>query len=180
MNNDYKKMVAEFGGGSVAMMQHNLGSYAQNVKAFGKDKIVGVPLFPSASGSHNVVSNPVDGIGVFKSSKHSDQAWKFAEYVASQESNSYWNSSVGQIPVNTAVAQESWINDNLALKDALAVSTDPTTNVVQLPYYLPQFNSIIKSESEPLFQKVLLGQLSAKDFLDQLGQKLTEAKAKFK
>ena len=178
VNNDYKKMVAEFDGGSVAIMQHNLGSYADHVKAFGSSRIVGVPLFPSPSGRHNVVSNPIDGIGIFKNSKYIEQAWAFAEYVASQQTSSYWNSKVGQIPANKDVTREAWFQRDTPLKDAVDVVTDVTTNVVQLPYYLPQFNSIIKTESEPLYQKVLLGGMTVKDFLDQLAQKLTAAQAK--
>ena len=180
VNNDYKKMVAEFDAQSIAVMQHNLGSYADHVKAFGKDKIIGVPLFPAPSGRHNVVSNPVDGVGVFKSSKHTEQAWKFAEYVASQQADSYWNQQVGQIPANKEVAREGWLRRDQPLRDALSVVTDVTTNVVQLPYYLPQFNSIVKAGSEPQFKKVLLGQMTVTAVLNDLAQKLTDAKAKFK
>jgi multiple sugar transport system substrate-binding protein len=55
------------------------------------------------------------------------------------------------------------------------VLNDPSTNLVQLPYYLPEFNAITKTDAEPQFQKVLLGELSAKDFLDQMAGALTEA-----
>jgi multiple sugar transport system substrate-binding protein len=51
---------------------------------------------------------------------------------------------------------------------------------VQLPYYLPEFNAITKTDTEPLFQKVMLGQMSAKDFLDQFAGKFTDAQAKYK
>ena len=56
----------------------------------------------------------------------------------------------------------------------------PATKVVQMPYHLPEFNEITKTWAEPLFQKVLLGQMSAKDFLDQFATKLTEAQAGYK
>lgn len=64
--------------------------------------------------------------------------------------------------------------------EAQQVLNDPATKVVQMPYHLPEFNEITKTWAEPLFQKVLLGQLSAKDFLDQFAAKLTEAQAAYK
>ena len=66
------------------------------------------------------------------------------------------------------------------IAEANKVLNDSSTKVVQLPYYLPEFNSITKTDTEPLFQKVLLGQMSAKDFLDQFAAKFTDAQAKFK
>jgi len=66
------------------------------------------------------------------------------------------------------------------LKMAVETLEDPNTVVVSPPYYLPQFSSITKSETEPLFQKVLLGEMRPKEFLDTLAQKLTDAQAEWK
>lgn len=173
INNGYPQMVAEFTSGSVAMMHHNLGSSADVKKAFG-DKVAAVPL-PSVSGKPTVLANPVDGFSVFKASKHKDAAWKFAEFLVSKESNSYWNQQVGQIPANSDVQSEAWINDNAAVKSALALIGDANTTVVDAPVYLPQYSSITKADSEPLYQKVLLGQLPAAEFVSQLASKLTSA-----
>jgi len=66
-----RNMVAEFDHGSVGMLQHNLGSYNDHIKAFGKDKVDGIPLPPSQDGGvRTIVSNPVDGLGMFKSGKN--------------------------------------------------------------------------------------------------------------
>ncbi len=54
---------------------------------------------------------------------------------------------------------------------------DPGTRIVQLPYYLPEWNSAGKGETEPVFQKLLLGEVSAKDFCDQFEEKLNKAQA---
>ncbi|NUT50714.1 MAG: sugar ABC transporter substrate-binding protein, partial [Saccharothrix sp.] len=47
--------------------------------------------------------------------------------------------------------------------------------LVPAPVYLPEYSSITKTDTEPLYQKVLLGQMSAQDFLNQLAAKLTTA-----
>jgi multiple sugar transport system substrate-binding protein len=180
VNNDYTKMVAQYDGGTVAIMHHNLGSYQNQLKAFGKAGATAVPFPAAVNGVHTVVSNPIDGIGVFKSSKNQDAAWQFAQFVGSAETNGKWNQQVGQIPVNLDAAKQSWINDSPPIHAALDVLDDPATEVVQLPYYLPQFNSITKTETEPLYQQVLLGQMSGKDFLGQLAGKLNDAQQQWR
>ncbi|MFC5031429.1 ABC transporter substrate-binding protein [Streptomyces sp. DSM 41987] len=181
LNNDFVKMVAEFDQGSIGMLQHNLGSYTDHVKAFGKDRIDGIPLPPSTDGGvRTVVSNPVDGLGLFKSGTNKAAAWKFIEFAASAEMNSLWNESAGAIPANTGTAGDKWITDAKPTKAAMDSPNDPKTKIVQFPYYLPDWNSITKADSEPDFQKLLLGKTSAKDFADKLADKLNAAQADYK
>ncbi|MET1074991.1 MAG: sugar ABC transporter substrate-binding protein [Umezawaea sp.] len=175
VNNNYTQMVAQFTGGSVAMMHHNLGSYSDVTKALGTDKVGAITLPVGPSGKKTVVPNPTDGFAVFKNSKNPDAAWKFAEFLVSQESNSYWNEKVGQIPANTDVRGAEWIQKNPAVKMALGVLEDPATVLVPAPVYLPEYSSITKTDSEPAYQKVLLGQLSPQEFLTGVADKLTTA-----
>ncbi len=175
VNNNYTQMVAQFTGGSVAMMHHNLGSYSDVTKALGTDKVGAISLPVGPSGKKTVVPNPTDGFAVFKGGKNTDASWKFVEFLVSQESNSYWNEKVGQIPANTDVRSEKWIEANQPVKMALGVLEDPATKLVPAPVYLPQYSSITKTDSEPAYQKVLLGELSAQEFLTGLADKLTEA-----
>ncbi|HZG06308.1 MAG TPA: sugar ABC transporter substrate-binding protein [Streptomyces sp.] len=180
LNNDFTKMVATFDGGEVGMLQHNLGSYTDHVKAFGEERIDGLPLPPSAEGApRTMVSNPVDGLGLFKSSENKAAAWKFIEFAASAEMNSLWNESAGAIPAHTDAADDAWINEAGPTKAAMESLDDPDTRIVQLPYYLPDWNGISKADTEPNFQKLLLGQMSAKEFADDLAKRLNEAQAEW-
>ncbi len=174
INNSFTQMIAQFTGGSVAMMHHNLGSYSDVTKALG-DKVAAIPLPVGPSGKRTIVPNPTDGFAVFKNSENQDAAWKFAEFLTSAESNSYWNEKVGQIPANTDVRSAAWIDSAAHVKMALGVLEDPATVLVPAPVYLPQYSSITKTESEPQYQKVLLGELSAQQFLDDMAKKLTDA-----
>jgi multiple sugar transport system substrate-binding protein len=180
VTNDYPKMVAQFDGGTIAIMQHNLGSYNDHVKALGKDKVAAFAVPKSDSGVRAVVSQPVSGIGVFSSGKNKDAAFRFTEFAASKAMNSYWAEQTGQLPSNSEVNGEAWLGAQQHIAEANKVLNDASTKVVQLPYYLPDFNAITKTDTEPLFQKVLLGQMSAKDFLDQFAAKFTDAQAKYK
>ncbi|OMI37482.1 ABC transporter substrate-binding protein [Streptomyces sparsogenes] len=181
LNNDFTKMVAQFDQGDIGMLQHNLGSYTDHLKAFGKDKIAGVPMPPSADGQpRTIVSNPVDGLGLFKASENKAAAWKFIEFAASAEMNSLWNQDVGAIPANVDAADDAWIKQAPPTKAALESLSDPRTKVVQLPYYLPDWNTISKADNEPDFQKVLLGKMTAKEFCDKVADELDKAQADWK
>jgi multiple sugar transport system substrate-binding protein len=178
LNNDFVNMVAEFDQGTVGMLQHNLGSYNDHVKAFGKDRVAGIPLPPSQDGGvRTVVSNPVDGLGLFRSGKNKAAAWKFIEFAASAPMNSLWNRSAGAIPANTGAANDQWIRDAAPTEAAMRSLDDPKTKIVQFPYYLPDWNSLTKADSEPDFQKLLLGKMSARDFAGELAGKLNAAQA---
>ncbi|MFJ8539916.1 ABC transporter substrate-binding protein [Streptomyces sp. NPDC093591] len=179
LNNDFTKMVSQWDSGTIGMLNHNLGSYQDHVKALGTDKFRGIPQPTGPGGKRVQVSNPVDGLGLFKSSKNKDAAWKFIEFAVSHEANSQWNESAGAIPSNKEAAQDAWISQAEPTKLAAAALNDGSTTIVQLPYYLPDWNTISKADNEPNFQKVLLGDMSAKEFLDTMAEQLNEAQAEW-
>ncbi|MFB8774086.1 ABC transporter substrate-binding protein [Streptomyces broussonetiae] len=179
LNNDFTKMVAQWDSGTIGMLNHNLGSYQDHVKAFGADKFRGIPQPSGADGKRVQVSNPVDGLGMFKSSKNKDAAWKFIEFAAGHESNSKFNQSAGQVPANLDAAKDPWVSEAEPTKLAAEALSDGSTTIVQLPYYLPDWNTISKADNEPNFQKVLLGKMSAEEFCDTLAEQLNEAQAEW-
>jgi multiple sugar transport system substrate-binding protein len=176
VTNSFTQMVAQFGGGSVAMLHHNLGSSADHAKSLGS-KAAAVPLPQKDPKRPVIVANPVDGFAILKSSKHQDAAWTFISYLLNAETNSYWNRTVGQLPANTAANAESWIEDQEPVRLTLALLSDPATTVVSPPVYLPEYSAITKTQMEPKFQEVLLGKLTPKEYLDTLAEALTEAQA---
>jgi len=180
VNNDFTKMVAQWDSGTIGMLSHNLGSYQDHLKALGAQKFRGLPNPTQADGTRVQISNPVDGLSLFKSSKNKAAAWKFIEFALSHEENSKFNESAGQIPANTDAAGDAWIQKAEPTKLAAAALNGDGTKIVQLPYYLPDWNTISKADNEPNFQKVLLGKMSAKDFLNLLADQLNKAQADWK
>lgn len=132
-----------------------------------------------STGKRVQVSNPVDGMGLFKSSKNKDAAWKFIEFATSHDENSKFNKAAGQVPSNNDAAKDAWISEAEPTKLAAAALTDGSTTIVQLPYYLPDWNTISKADNEPNFQKVLNGDMGAKEFLDAVAGQLNEAQAEW-
>jgi multiple sugar transport system substrate-binding protein len=180
VNNDFTKMVAQWDSGTIGMLSHNLGSYQDHLKALGKEKFRGIPNPTLDDGTRVQVSNPVDGLSLFKSGKNKAAAWKFIEFAVSAAENSKFNESAGQVPANTDAAEDAWIQSAEPTKLAAEALNGGNTKIVQLPYYLPDWNTISKSDNEPNFQKVLLGKLSAKEFLDTLADQLNTAQADWK
>ncbi|MFJ8790908.1 ABC transporter substrate-binding protein [Streptomyces sp. NPDC102462] len=180
VNNDFTKMVAQWDSGTIGMLSHNLGSYQDHLKALGEGKFRGIPNPTLEDGTRVQVSNPVDGLSLFKSSKNKAAAWKFIEFAVSHEENSKFNRSAGQVPANTDAAQDAWIQQSEPTKLAAEALNGTNTKIVQLPYYLPDWNTISKADNEPNFQKLLLGKMTAKDFLDTLADQLDSAQADWK
>ncbi|MFI2317504.1 sugar-binding protein [Streptomyces sp. CB00072] len=180
VNNDFTKMVAQWDTGTIGMLSHNLGSYQDHLKALGEDKFAGIPAPIGDGGTRVQVSNPVDGLGLFRSSQNKTAAWKFIEFAASHASNSKWNESAGAMPANTEAAKDPWINETESTALAAKTLTDGSTKIVDLPYYLPDWNNISKADNEPEFQKLLLGKITAKAFLDEMAEELNAANKEWK
>ncbi|WP_081223724.1 sugar ABC transporter substrate-binding protein [Streptomyces sp. M41(2017)] len=180
VNNDFTKMVAQWDSGTIGMLSHNLGSYQDHLKALGAGAFRGVPNPTQDDGTRVQVSNPVDGLTLFKSGKNKAAAWKFIEFAVSAAENSKFNESAGQVPANTDAAKDQWIQRAEPTRLAAEALNGGSTKIVQLPYYLPDWNTISKADNEPNFQKVLLGKMSAKDFLDTLADQLNAAQADWK
>ncbi|MFE6039702.1 ABC transporter substrate-binding protein [Streptomyces sp. NPDC056452] len=180
LNNDFTKMVAQFDSGDIGMLNHNLGSYQDHVSTLGADRFRGIPQPELADGTRVMVSNPVSGLALFKSSENKAAAWKFIEYAASHAANSKFSESAGLIPANEEAAKDPWIDTSETTKLGAEALFSGNTKIVQLPYYLPDWNTLSKADSEPNFQKVLLGKMSAEEFLGSLAERLDEAQAEWK
>ena len=178
INHGYQEMAAEFDSGHVAMIMHNLGSYPQHVQALGKDAVGAVTLPALSGGKHVLLNSAYISAMVFKGTKHADAAWKFAAFLASADSVSYFNQKIGQIPPNTKVAGQQWLLDNTGIQNALATERQSSTTLVNPPWQLPDYTSI-EAQMEPELQKVLLGQVTPSTFAGDLAGKLTTSKRQY-
>ncbi|WP_030611240.1 ABC transporter substrate-binding protein [Streptomyces sclerotialus] len=180
INNDFTKMVAQWDSGEIGMLNHNMGSYQDHVKALGTKKFRGIPNPTLDDGTRVMVSNPVDGLGLFKSGKNKAAAWKFIEFAASHEANSKWSESAGTIPSNLEAAKDDWVQESETTRLGAEALNSDKTKIVDLPYYLPDWNTLSKADNEPAFQKVLLGRTTPKAFLDSLADQFDAAQAEWK
>ena len=179
VDNAYPAMIAQFTGGEVDMVHHNLGTTSQVKKALGTN-VAGMMLPVGPSGKHTILANPVSGFGIFQHSAHQAAAWQFIQFLDSHAADSYWNQQVGQIPANTQAYADSWYQSSGITKQAGDLLNSASTTVVQPPVYLPEYSQITKTVAEPAFQKVLLGKMSAADFAKSMADAFTAAEKKWK
>lgn len=179
VTNTYPKMLAQFQGGQIAMMQHNIGSYPTISQTFDDTQVAPIPLPRSAEGAGRIVlTTLLPSMGIFDDD-HADESWEFIEFAMQPENNSKLAEQAAGIPTNIEAQEADWVQTQPAIQMALDVINDPETKFVQTAGYLPEYTGIIRTEIEPMFQKVLLGEATAEELLDLWADELNEAKADY-
>ncbi len=172
-------IVANFDGGMAAIIAHNNGSAKDHAKALKPDQYQAVAFPVSKAGTHSYTSGAPCGYTIFKKSKVKDAAWKFISFMAGTHGNSYFNRSIGQVPTNTKVLTEDWVNEQPQIQLALSLMADKKTRLVTQPKYLPDYSNIMEKQMPPLFQSVMAGRMTPEAFLKTWADKFTEAKAQY-
>ena len=181
ISNGYKEMVAAFDTGTVAMIQHNLGSYGEHSKTLGEGKFFAFAPPVSESGKRIISGGyPVNGYVMFKQSEVKDEAWRFISFLCSAESQSYWNENIGQMPTHADLANENWVVNTQHISEAMKIQQDPNTIAFPYPLYLPDYQSIQDSIATPGFQAVLAGQKTSQEFLTEWADAMTQAEADYR
>ncbi|MCM3728059.1 sugar ABC transporter substrate-binding protein [Neobacillus cucumis] len=179
ITNGYKEMIAGFDTGAVAMVQHNIGSFGEHKEALKPDQFQAIPLPKTDDGRYVAEGGNTIGISIFKTTKHPDAAWKFAAFLNSKDSQSYWNQQVGQIPTNSDVLSEEWVKESPHIQTAFKVYDDPKTVLYKPPFYLPEYRSILDTVVDPGTQAVLSGKKTVEEFLDEWAKAIEDAQKKY-
>lgn len=179
ITNGYKEMIAGFDTGVVAMVQHNIGSFGEHSEALEPEQFQAIPLPKTEDGKYVAEGGNTIGISIFKSTKNPDAAWKFAEFINSAESQSYWNEIVGQIPTNADVIKEDWIKNSPHIQTAFEVYDDPNLILYKPPFYLPDYRSILDNLVDPGTQAVMSGKKTAQEFLDEWAKAIEDSQKQY-
>lgn len=171
----YKEVVASFDAGRTAMIQHNLGSYRDHLKALGQDRFSSALLPPAVNGKRTVFGN-ANGYGIMRTTRHPDEAWRLISFLLSEESQIYWNSEVGQLPTNLNAWDNPYFRSNPVLKEAIAAFRSPDTAFMHAAYELPDYPSLIRL-MEPEFQQVIAGDATVEHFLDSWAQLMENSRS---
>lgn len=165
ITNGYKEMVAAFDTGKAAILHHNIGSFGEHSEALEPDQFKAIPLPVSIEGNYVAEGGNTIGISIFAGSDHPEEAFRFIEFANNAESQSIWNQEVGQIPTNSEVMSEEWIQDAQHLSTAFSVYDNTDTALYEPPFYLPDYRSILDNQVDPGIQSVMAGEKSVEDFL---------------
>ena len=176
ITNASTEMISAFDSGSAAMIFHNIGSYGQHRDTLGEEKFGAVVNLKSVDDTNVMVSNGVASLSVFKNSKHPEEAYKFIQYLTEHTANSYFNETLGSIPTNKEALADEWVQNSAPVKAAADMLLDPETKIATLPVEVTGYFDLHTNTLAKDFQNVLLGNESAKDYLDNWANKMTELK----
>lgn len=176
----YSEMVNGFAEGKIAMMHHDLFSAGLLAESLG-DKVDAIPLpIPDGASAHTQLMSGVSTYGIFAGTEHPEEAWKFVEFLLSAEANSALMESVGSIPASIEAGQDSWTQSQPGVRVAVELLNDPETTTVYAPMYLPDYSAIETSQSEPEYQRMLLGEIDAETFVHDLALRFEESEAAYR
>ena len=179
VTNGYKEMVAAFDTGAVAMVQHNIGSYSEHKKSMKPEQYAPLTLPKTADGKVIQEGGNTIGYGIYNTSKHPEEAWKFVSFLCSQESQSYWNQNIGQIPTHLDSLKEPWAKELPHMQLAFKVLSDPNLRFYQPPMYLPEYRSILDQTGDPGIQAVMTGKKTVEEFLNEWAATFEKSKQKY-
>ncbi|WP_066310524.1 sugar ABC transporter substrate-binding protein [Bacillus sp. FJAT-29814] len=179
ITNGYKEMIAAFDTGVVGMVHHNPGSFGEHSKALPAGSFKMIPLPTTKDGRYVAEGGNAVNLAMFKATKNPDAAWKFIEFVNSEDAQSYWNQQTGQIPTNKDVLDDQWVQDAQHIKVAFEVYNNSKTKIYMPPFYLPDYRTILDTIVDPGVQSVMSGKMTAKEFLDQWAKAIEDSKAKY-
>jgi multiple sugar transport system substrate-binding protein len=176
ITNDYKAMIAGFDSGKIAMLQHNIGSFAEHSEALESNQFQAIPLPKSVKGYYVTEDGNTIGVSIFKGTRHPEESWKFIQFINSKKAQSYWNQSVGQIPTNVDVLNEEWIKTSPHIQTAQKVYNNPNTILFEPPFYLSEYRTILNTIVDTGTQSVLSGKMTVEEFLDKWAEAMEEAR----
>lgn len=180
ITNGYKEMVAAFDTGVANMMCHNLGSYGEHMKTLGEGNFAAVTGMKSLKGNANVVTNGSICYSLYNTTKHPEEAFRFAAYLCEAEQSLYWNSNIGQLPTSKKALDSDYARSAQHIASAAATTADPTTTIVATPIYVPGSADLLTVDLEPKFQQVLLGDMTPQAFLDYYADEMTKLLEEYK
>jgi len=177
ITNGYKEMVANFDNGIAAMIMHNIGSYGEHMQTLGPGKFAAA-AFPVGKLGKRTAITALKGYVIYKGTKYPAESWKLVHFLASAESQSYWNQKIGQLPTRLDVMNEPWVSEAQHLKLMGDTFADKKSVALKNPQYLPDYNAIL-TRLDPAFQEVLLGKRPVEKFLNDWASAMEKAKAEY-
>ena len=83
------------------------------------------------------------------------------------------------MPASLEAQKAEWITKAQPLTAIVEAGKNPKTQYLQLPTYLPDWGSILKTEMEPDFQSVLQAKMTPEAFLGKYAERFEKAQAEF-
>ena len=177
----WTQLANAFQSDKAGIVVHNLGSGASMTKAFkGNTSKYQAAMFPASAKGYVLHPGLMPlGLSMSSSSKNKDAAWKVMTLYLSKDVNLAYAKLYGEIPANTEATKDSFFKNTQYMSVGVQLETSKNVKFGGTPYYLPEYTNI-QTQMEPMIQKVMSGQMSAKDMLDKWASLLQKALADYK
>ncbi|MEG2833178.1 MAG: sugar ABC transporter substrate-binding protein [Ruthenibacterium sp.] len=177
----FKEMAADYTAGIAMSYIHNMGSYDALSKAMKPDQFALAMFPPSPSTKKSTTSMPTVKVNaMFKSCENQDAAWRFMQFLASQESDTAINQMTGELPVRQDTLELDWAKEAPQLKETIPFLKDNTKISVVYPNYMPDFQNLASQTGDPAFQELLTGKITVDQFVETMATAMEEAYAYYK
>ena len=176
----FNEMVADFNAELAMTLIHNLGSYENQRQTFEPHQFSFRPFPPSpVIGMQAEQVATAKGLMISVNSNHPEEAWEYIKWNTSREAISAINQAVGELPTRYDSLSDPWVANATHMRHLPEYAATPKVTIA-IPNYLPDYNRHNREFAEPNFQAVLVGQMSAHDFLHQWADRIEEANRDFR
>lgn len=178
------ELAATFQSGKCGIIVHNLGSANAHEEAFKGDKTkfqaISFPVSKQGYRVHSAFRSDA-AFTINSACKNKEQAWKFTEFMCTDDSAVYdLGQEGGAVPLAENLQKDPKLDNFPYLKQGVQMISDPTLKYSANPYWLPDYSSIWVNTAEPNIQKVMAGKMTSQEMLDQWAAAMEKAYADFK
>jgi multiple sugar transport system substrate-binding protein len=173
LTKSWTQLASAFQTGKAVFVAHNLGSASSMAKAFGNDtsKFEAIPLPKSVQGTQVHCGLQPSAMCVSSSTKDKQAAFNAITVYLDKDLQVAYSKVWGEIPANKDSGNDSFFKKTPYMQVGMNLLNSSSTKFSDTPYYLPNYASI-ETQVEPLIQKVMSKQMSAKEMLDTWAQLL--------
>lgn len=181
LTKSWTQLANAFQSDKAGIVVHNLGSGASMTKAFNGDTAkYQAAMFPTSEKGYVLHPGLMPlGLSMSSSSKNKDAVWKVMTLYLSKEVNLAYSKLYGEIPANMEAAKDDFFKKTQYMSVGINLESSDKVKFNDTPYYLPSYTNI-QTQMEPMIQKVMSGQMTAKDMLDKWAALLEKGLADYK
>lgn len=178
LSNGGSELPATFQSGRSAIIQHNTGSAAGNMEAFGgnTEQFAAIAFPKAESGISVQPGDTPSGVMIAEQCENKEEAFLLATYLSTGDVASRWSELVGALPSDKVVLETAeWIKNTPWMAMGAEMLLSEETQYYMKPKFLPNYNAILTNEIEPMIQSVMIGQMTAEDMCETWATLMEEA-----
>ncbi|MBP1995111.1 ABC transporter substrate-binding protein [Paenibacillus eucommiae] len=176
INWGYQEMVQGFTSGVTGILNQTTEVIATAKASLPDDSWTVIPYPKGEDGKRYIGASATWGYSVAANSKHKEESWKFIEFLSSPENNKKYSETLTMIPIFKSTGDAASVGPVQGFIDAL---DDPASYLVADLGLFPELGEFREGFMDAEIQKYLLGNQTAEQALQNLGNFLTKAQQKY-